>query len=160
MTETIKDELDRLEEMCETFESKLFLGRIVVKDTDYMMSKDELMKKTPLQIYGECYEWAQYLTGLQKEIGKQNARHNWFEHNLETLLNKENINYKGFSFAERKAEAYNRNSAAQVLARRKEQFKMEVDRLWSIVKRIEYQIDMAKNIAYAKQAEERNVTRE
>jgi len=151
---TINERLSKIEEMCAVYEERIFINRIQIIDVDYNLSKEDLIKMASLEIYTHCYNCAKYLTALQKQINDQTGRYNWFDRNLDLLLNREYENQKGFSWQEKKANALKNNEVAKKMEETKQKFKMETDRLNWLVNRIQYQTDFASRIAYQKSKEE------
>ncbi len=151
---TIKDELEKIEKMCDQYEDKLHLVKIQLVEVDYNLSQDDLQKMSSQQIYGLCFEMSKYLTALQKEVNRQTGRFNWADRQLSLLMDRESYNQKATYWQERRAQVLINNEAAKKLERMKTQFKMEIDRLSYLPKRIEYQIDFASQIAFGKRKEE------
>ncbi len=148
-SDTVVQKLKDLEILLEEYEHRINLTVKPLK-VELDITRDVLLKMSPLDINGYRWELSQYSLYLQKELNKQTSRYNWAETNLKRLLEKECDEYPGFKWEERQANAMNANSYAQQLHYLKVKAKAVIDRLSFLPNKIQMMDSVAKDIAFTK----------
>lgn len=142
-SQTIDARLKKIDEILETYEGKLGLGRIgPPSEIDKYLNLDRqgLAKLTAEECGDAAYILTRFAHYIQRELNKETSRITWANDLLPIMIANEVGKYKGYSYEERKYQAIKNNSAALKLHQIKSYAQQRRDRL-------EYQAMYVENTA-------------
>ncbi len=147
-TEDRIEKLDRL--LTEYVEEKLLLKHLHVPDINLDITKDELMHMPVEDIHGYRLELSKYITYLQKEINTHQSRAKWAAGALRVYLGSKAADFAGFTFEEKKMNAYKHDEYAKKLNKLALESEACLDRIKFLPDKFEVTLGVAKDIAWAR----------
>jgi hypothetical protein len=93
------------------------------------MSRDEIEKLTPEDCGQIAYRLAQFSFHTQRTINREQARFNWADETIKTVIADELNSYKGYGFVEKSIQAIKHNEKAYSLNKIKKYAQQRINRL-------------------------------
>jgi hypothetical protein len=94
-----------------------------------IMSRDELEKLTPDDCGQIAYRLSQFSFHVQRTVNREQARHDWAEDTIKSVIADEINSYKGYGYLEKSLQAIKHNDKARSLDKIKRYAKQRIDRL-------------------------------
>lgn len=116
------------------------------------LSRGELEKYMPDQCNELAFILNQFCFHLQRQINREQARHNWADSTLNNKVGEKVGNYKGYSYQERASQAIAENSYLSKLLDIKTRIKQRIDRLSFLTNRLSGMADSLTEISRTKRS--------
>ena len=135
MTDT-KTEVNRWDEILDEYEKGLGLpsyqefSMSESELNDYLtMSRNSIEKLMPEDCAQISYRLAQFSFYIQRSSNREQARYNWAEETIKSVIADEINSYKGYGYLEKSAQAIKHNEKAYNLHKISKYAKQRLDRL-------------------------------
>jgi hypothetical protein len=133
---TSKDELEHWDNILDEYENQIGFARYkssLLPEAElnhYLtMNRDELEKLTPDDCGQIAYRLSQFSFHVQRTINREQARHDWSEDTIRSVIADEINSYKGYGYLEKSLQAIKHNDKARSLDKIRKYAKQRIDRL-------------------------------
>jgi hypothetical protein len=133
---TAKDEINHWDSILDEYETSIGLPKYnasIMSESElnhYLtMTRDEIEKLTPEDCCQIAYRLGQFSFHTQRTINREQARLDWADETIKSIIADEINNYKGYGFVEKSLQAIKHNDRASSLDKIKRYAKQRVDRL-------------------------------
>ena len=136
MNKSSKEELQEWDSILDEYESTIGLPKYVsaaLPETElnqYLtMSRDEIEKLTPEDCGQVAYRLAQFSFHTQRTANREQARYDWAEDTIKSIIADEINSYKGYGYVEKSMQAIKHNEKASSLEKIRKYAKQRLNRL-------------------------------
>ena len=133
---TAKDEVSYWDNILDEYENSIGLPRYqasVLSESElnqYLtMSRDEIEKLTPEDCGQIAYRLSQFSFHTQRTINREQARYDWAEDTIKSIIADEINSYKGYGYVEKSSQAIKHNDKANAIDKIKKYAKQRLNRL-------------------------------
>jgi hypothetical protein len=133
---TAKDEVSYWDNILDEYENSIGLPRYqasVLSESElnqYLtMSRDEIEKLTPEDCGQIAYRLSQFSFHTQRTINREQARYDWAEDTIKSIIADEINSYKGYGYVEKSSQAIKHNDKASAIDKIKKYAKQRLNRL-------------------------------
>jgi hypothetical protein len=133
---TAKDEVSYWDNILDEYENSIGLPRYqasVLSESElnqYLtMSRDEIEKLTPEDCGQIAYRLSQFSFHTQRTINREQARYDWAEDTIRSIIADEINSYKGYGYIEKSSQAIKHNDKANAIDKIKKYAKQRLNRL-------------------------------
>jgi hypothetical protein len=133
---TAKDEVSYWDNILDEYENSIGLPRYqasVLSESElnqYLtMSRDEIEKLTPEDCGQIAYRLSQFSFHTQRTINREQARYDWAEDTIRSIIADEINSYKGYGYVEKSSQAIKHNDKANAIDKIKKYAKQRLNRL-------------------------------
>lgn len=148
--EPLVEKLEQVEKLLDEYENKIYIGKVTSVEPDLSLDRQVMMSMHYSDLQAIAWDYSKYILFLQKEVNKHQSRYNWAEANLKRYLERESVNYEGWKWEERQANALTYSEYANLLHKLKVKSKLAIDRLSFLPSKIQVMLDTLKDIIYTK----------
>jgi hypothetical protein len=150
---TAKDEVSYWDNILDEYENSLGLPKYkasVLSEEElnqYLtMSRDEIERLTPEDCGQIAYRLGQFSFHTQRTINREQARYDWAEDTIKTIIADEINSYKGYGYVEKSMQAIKHNDKASALEKIRKYAKQRLNRLSYIATSINNLSNILMNI--------------
>lgn len=150
---TAKEEISYWDNILDEYENSIGLPKygssIMSEDelNNYLsMSRDEIEKLTPEDCGQVAYRLAQFSFHTQRTINREQARYDWAEDTIKSIIADEINSYKGYGYVEKSIQAIKHNEKASALEKIRKYAKQRLNRLSYIATSINNMSNVLLNI--------------
>lgn len=131
-----KEELEYWDDILDDYENQIGLTKYkpsILPESELnqylVMTRDELEKLTPDDCGQIAYRLSQFSFHVQRTVNREQARHDWAEDTIKSVIADEINSYKGYGYMEKSLQAIKHNEKARSLDKIKRYAKQRIDRL-------------------------------
>jgi len=110
------------------------------------MSRDEIEKLTPEDCGQIAYRLSQFSFHTQRTVNREQARYDWAEDTIKSIIADEINSYKGYGYIEKSTQAIKHNDKASALEKIRKYAKQRLNRLSYIATSINNMSNVLLNI--------------
>lgn len=133
---TAKEEISYWDNILDEYENAIGLPRYVSSFmaeeelSGYLsMSRDEIEKLTPEDCGQVAYRLSQFSFHTQRTVNREQARYDWAEDTIKSIIADEINSYKGYGYVEKSMQAIKHNEKASSLEKIRKYAKQRLNRL-------------------------------
>ena len=133
---TAKDEIAYWDNILDEYENSIGLPKykasVLSEDelSQYLtMTRDEIEKLTPEDCGQIAYRLSQFSFHTQRTINREQARFDWAEDTIKSIIADEINSYKGYGYIEKSSQAIKHNEKASAIDKIKKYAKQRLNRL-------------------------------
>ena len=133
---TAKEEISYWDDILDGYENGIGLPKYVASFmpeeelSNYLsMSRDEIEKLTPEDCGQVAYRLAQFSFHTQRTANREQARYDWAEDTIKSIIADEINSYKGYGYVEKSMQAIKHNEKASSLEKIRKYAKQRLNRL-------------------------------
>jgi hypothetical protein len=133
---TSKEELEHWDTILDEYENQIGLTKYkadLLPESELnnylVMNRDELEKLTPDDCGQIAYRLSQFSFHVQRTVNREQARHDWAEDTIKSVIADEINSYKGYGYLEKSIQAIKHNDKARSLDKIRKYAKQRIDRL-------------------------------
>lgn len=148
-----KDELSYWDSILDEYETSIGLPRYnnnIMSESElntYLtMSRDEIEKLTPDDCGQIAYRLSQFSFHTQRTINREQARFDWADETIKSIIANELNSYKGYGYLEKSLQAIKQNEKASALDKIKKYAQQRINRLAYIATSINNLSNILMNI--------------
>lgn len=148
-----KDELNYWDTILDEYESSIGLPKYnsnIMSESElnsYLtMSRDEIEKLTPDDCGQIAYRLSQFSFHTQRTINREQARFDWADETIKSIIANELNSYKGYGYLEKSLQAIKQNEKASGLDKIKKYAQQRINRLSYIATSINNLANILMNI--------------
>jgi hypothetical protein len=131
-----KDEIEYWDNILDDYENQLGFTKYksdVLSEEELnaylVMNRNELEKLTPDDCGQIAYRLSQFSFHIQRTLNREQARHDWAEDTIKTVIADEINSYKGYGYLEKSLQAIKHNDKAISLDKIRKYAKQRINRL-------------------------------
>jgi hypothetical protein len=131
-----KDEVSYWDNILDEYENSIGLPKynaILMSEeelSNYLsMNRDEIEKLTPEDCGQIAYRLSQFSFHTQRTINREQARYDWSEDTIKSIIADEINSYKGYGYVEKSSQAIKHNEKASSLEKIRKYAKQRLNRL-------------------------------
>lgn len=150
---TAKDEVSYWDNILDEYENSIGLPKYsasLMSETElsgYLsMNRDEIEKLTPEDCGQVAYRLSQFSFHTQRTINREQARYDWAEDTIKSIIADEINNYKGYGYVEKSMQAIKHNDKASSLEKIRKYAKQRLNRLTYLATSINNMANILLNI--------------